>query len=238
MSLFLGVLAVGGIVFFRGKNLSHSSAVPPKAAIIDGLSLDFPNEDFIKKATDLLLETGYQVDVYNGSKVTVGLYEKLPKLGYDLIILRVHAAPMDKGGGIALFTSEPVNGSAYLVEQFANWVRRARTITGDKRYFAITPEFVFERMSGEFEGTTIIVSSCFGMLDDVTGQAFLSKGASAYVGWDGYVSVNYTDIITLRVLEHLKAGKSIEEAVKLVMEQEGPDPGFGSKLLILKEESP
>jgi len=223
-------------LFYTKGNESVPASSSPKAAIIDGLSVDFPNQYFIKEAMKLLMEAGYEVDLYNGSRVTVGLYQKLPQLGYDLIILRVHAAPMDEGGGTALFTAEPVNGTAYILEQFADWVRRARTVTGNKRYFAVTPDFIFERMSGEFEGTVIIVSSCFGMLDNLTGQAFLFKGASAYVGWNGFVSVNYTDTVILEILRHLKEGTSIEEAVSLVRENMGPDPDFGSELLIMLKE--
>ena len=42
-----------------------------KAAIVDQLSLTFPNQTFIETATNTLKQAGYTVDYYPGEKVTV-----------------------------------------------------------------------------------------------------------------------------------------------------------------------
>jgi len=84
-----------------------------KAAIVDHLSLTYPNQTFIETATTTLKQAGYTVDYYSGEKVTVEFYRNLPTHGYKIIILRVHSTT---GGhqSVSLFTSEPYSESKYV----------------------------------------------------------------------------------------------------------------------------
>lgn len=87
------------------------------AAIVDQLSLTAPNPAFVDRATSLLQSAGYTVDYFPGETVSVGLYQRLPALGYDLIILRSHSARISAEGAksddVALFTGEPIDLSTY-----------------------------------------------------------------------------------------------------------------------------
>ncbi len=64
-------------------------------------------------------------------------------------------------------------------------------------------------------------------------KAFTNKGTDAVVGWDESVSVGHTDAATERLLAYLVTdGLSIEEAVDRTMEEVGPDPVYGARLLV------
>ncbi len=212
-----------------------------KAAIIDGLGQEYPNEEFINEATNHLNNANYTVDLYNGSMVTKDLYEKLPKLGYEIIILRVHSAPLmekaDNGswvprsdGAIGLFTTELYREDKYQFEQLFGTIVRAKILTGETEYFAIPPEFIERETDGSFDETTIIIMSCYGFLGPKTPQTFIDKGASIYVGWEKEVTPLYMDRAALYFIQRLLEGKTMEEAVDETMEEIGPDPQFQSKL--------
>ena len=52
--------------------------------------------------------------------------------------------------------------------------------------------------------------SCEGLHPNTTAQAFLDKGASAFVGWTKPVSVPHTDEATAKFLQHfLIDGESV-----------------------------
>ena len=102
------IIAVSVVVVYSfkpGKLIPNNLET---AAIIDGLSEEFPNPEFIAETSEILVDQGYKVDYYQSKNVTVSLYKKIPDQNYDLIIFRVHSAPMDPGKstGVALFTSE------------------------------------------------------------------------------------------------------------------------------------
>jgi len=112
--LLLGALvaavAVGGL-FVALRSGSKT------AAIVNQLSLTAPNPAFVDRTTGLLQAAGYAVDYFPGEKVSVGLYQRLPTMGYDLIVLRSHSARITVEGSktddVALFTGEPIDLSTY-----------------------------------------------------------------------------------------------------------------------------
>jgi hypothetical protein len=84
----------------------------------------------------------------------------------------------------------------------------------------------------DYNGAVIILMGCFGVYSSELPQAFIDRGASVVIGWDGLVSLEYTDKITLTLLENMLLEEmSIEEAVKATMRREGPDPYNNSILL-------
>ena len=60
----------------------------PRAAVIDQLYNDFPNEEFQNKATKHLNDLGYKVDYYLTDEITVDFFKELPSMNYGFIIFR------------------------------------------------------------------------------------------------------------------------------------------------------
>lgn len=223
---------------------SLSSGDSPKtAAIVDQLSLTEPNPDFVEAATSLLEEAGYAVDYYPGEEVTVEFYRDLPTERYQLVILRVHSGLTsltrtyeEVTDQVALFTSSPYSEAKYL-EQSVDSLAIASYRVGGPRYFAIMPDFVKSSMRGRFDDTTIILMGCDGLASDKAAEAFVQRGASAFLSWSGLVSARYTDAATERLLDHLVIdGLTVQQAIAQTMTDVGPDPEYGSILLVYPSE--
>ncbi|MEM3070867.1 MAG: hypothetical protein QW638_08255 [Candidatus Bathyarchaeia archaeon] len=215
----------------------------PKALIVDGL-LHHPNQGFIEEASRLLVEAGFEVDVVGAEGVTVEFYRLLPSRGYRLIILRVHAGPVYRhlpgGGKIAegtvLFTTEVYDEKRYVDLQAAGLLAVARIYgRSEVSYFAVPPWFFEEASTGRFENSTVILDSCYGFYYEapyIMAEAFLYKGAKAFIGWDGEVQAEHTDRAVLELLRALLVERlSVKEAVDRVMKLVGPDPYYRSIML-------
>jgi len=230
----LALIAVSAVAVYSLKPNKPNGHGGETAAIIDGLSVEFPNPEFIKETSEILMDLGYRVDYYQSSNVTVSLYRKIPAQNYDLIIFRVHSAPMDPGKstGVALFTSEEPPGG-YLAEQMLGWVRVAKTLTGGDQYYAVTPSFLREAVEGEFDGTTIIVMSCFSTIDSTLASIFIEKGAGMFAGWDEKVTSEHMDQYILEIFREMDASDiPFTEAAEHVVEEIGSDPVYESRLRI------
>lgn len=228
-----------GVLFW-----SLSSGGSPKtAAIVDQLSLTQPNPDFLEAATNLLEEAGYTVDYYPGEEVTVEFYRDLPTQRYQLVILRVHSGLTsltrtyeEETDQVALFTSSPYSKAEYLEEPVDSLAIASYQVDGPQ-YFAIMPDFIKSSMRGRFDDTTIILMGCDGLASDKAAEAFVERGARAFLSWSGLVSASYTDAATERLLQHLVIdGLPIEDAVAQTMADVGPDPEYGSTLLVYPSE--
>jgi len=222
--------------------VSSSSPGAPRAAILDQLDLTFPNPGFIRTATDMLEQAGYEVDYYRGREVTVELYRNLPEPDYDVVILRVHSglvAEVDETTGsetltdyVSLFTGESYTDTRYVEEVREGPLGVASTYEGGPEYFGIGPTFVESRMNGKFDDTTIILMGCDGLRAERMANAFLNRGAAMFISWDKPVSATHTDAATERLLRHLYVDQHpAPEAVKETMAEVGPDPTFDSELL-------
>jgi hypothetical protein len=214
------------------------SPSPLTAAIVDQLGTTQPNPDFSEAATEMLEQAGYLVDYYPPEVVTVEFYRNLPKGDYDLIVLRTHSTAVISRGeedvkSISLFSNEPYSLDLYYDEQLAGRIGFAEYQEGGPQYFGITAEFIRSSMKGKFDGATIIMMGCEGLLNDVAAEAFAEKGASNFISWDGLVSAEHTDEATERLLHHLAIeSQPAAEAVSLTMAEVGPDPIHGSELLL------
>ncbi len=247
-------VALVGLAAFLTLGAVSGGGPPPKAAIVDQLSLREPNPDFVETATATLEGAGYAVDYYPGEAVTVEFYRDLPTHGYDLVILRAHSAIPEKdlsipvqvdpdvlerimakiGANVLLFTSEPYSETAYLEEQKA--LRLLPVVyAGDPfsdSYFAIASDFVRTSMKGEFDETTVILMGCSGLTSDRTAAALVDRGAGVVIGWSDTVSPSHTDAATERLLEHLVAEKlPTTEAVERTMAEVGRDPWYDATML-------
>jgi len=219
------------------QTLSPSSS-QPKAAIVDHLSLTFPNRTFIETATDILKKSGYSLDYYPGEEVTVEFYRNIPTHNYSLIILRVHSSAAVLEGKefveapVSLFTSETYAQDKYVWEQLSDQLLIASIATAQPSYyFAITPKFVTSSMNGNFRNTIAIMMGCEGLNNTKMAEAFAEKGAKVYIGWNGSVSASHTDQATINLLQHLILEKqTVRQAVENSMKEVGADPAYSSLL--------
>ena len=237
----VAVIAAVGIWLVVGS--SGEPPGPPKAAIVDQLSLTFPNEDFIRNSTATLEQAGYVVDYFPGEEVNVEFYRQLPANDYDVILFRVHADRLQATlngreiDEVILFTGEPYSEEKYLEDRSAARLTIARYYEGGDPIFGIAADFIEDTMVGRFDNTKIIMMGCEGLLSDRTAQAFIDKGASTYISWDETVSASHTDAASERLLELLLLdGQTPTEAAAQTMEELGPDPTYGSKLLAYPSE--
>ncbi len=237
------VTVVGALLLKSGGGDGGTSSGSRTAIIVDQLELTAPNPDFISKTRTLLSQSGYSVDYVAGSDVTVDTYRTLPSRGYDLVILRVHAGlttEVDAATGVrtgkeyvSLFTGEPYDETRYPAEQL-NRLGKARYTEGADPLFGIGPKFVSDSMEGDFDGALVVMMGCDGLRSQTTAEAFLDRGASAFVSWSKPVSGTHTDQATETLLRYLLTeGMEVEEAVQRTADEIGPDPSYEGELRVL-----
>jgi hypothetical protein len=218
-------------------HIRPSQSKQPKAAIIDQLSSSelspssqYKNETFINEAERLLYERFSEIDYYSDN-ATVDQYSRLPSLGYKLIIWRVHSA-LDDEKYIAICSSEKYEPGKY--EQYSEDQLKLCNITGDEnQYFAITPYFIKECMSGSFEDTVIIFMSCNGLKLGYyeTAETFVEKGVKAFISWDDWIGYSYNDGAIAHLLDYLiNENDTVSEAVHRIPESPS-SPEYGSSKL-------
>jgi len=202
----------------------------PKAAIIDQLSSSLltdssrhVNQSFINTAEALLYTHFPEVDYYSDN-ATVESYRDLASMGYKLILWRAHSAVDESDGYVAISTSE--NNATSDYPQYANGELTLCKIEGDpKFYFAITPKFITDVMTGTFQDTVIILMSCNGLGQGYTktAEALTEKGALAIISWDEWIESNDNDNAIALLLNYLlNENYTISQAVGKVPQQSGP----------------
>ncbi|MEM3726078.1 MAG: hypothetical protein QXK98_04350 [Candidatus Bathyarchaeia archaeon] len=189
--------------------LNQHQTPQPKAAIIDQLNSSelspisrLPNQTFVEAAKELLHQRFSHIDYYSDN-ATVEQYRLLPSLGYKLIIWRAHSA-LDPDNYTAICSSEKVVLGKY--EQYSREQLKACEIAGDPvQYFAITPAFVKECMSGRFEDTVIILMSCNGLRQNYfkTAEAFIEKGVKVFISWNWWINSSQNDHAITLLLQYL-----------------------------------
>jgi len=224
--------------------LAPSPASPPRALIVDQLDQTMPNPDFLKEAGTLLEGAGFDVRYTSGDRVSVDFYRKLGGHDYDIIVLRSHSARLrdrvtkELSDVAVLFTTEPFVDTLYISDQKAGRLGPAFYYDGGEKYFGVHPSFIESDVEGGFGGATVILMGCDALRSDAIAKAFVDKGAKAVIGWDGSVSGDHTDAATERLLQHLAVDKlGTQEAVTRTMTEIGPDPSYGSKLVLYPAET-
>lgn len=243
LTLILLIIIISAYFTYTSLNQPQNETINPtyshsKAAIVDQLSLTFPNQTFIETATNILEQAGYGVDYYPGEKVIVEFYRNLPTHGYGLIILRVHSSATTLQGQdhieapVCLFTAESYTTNKYLWKQLTDQlVIASYTMPRPPYYFAITPKFVTSSMNGKFQNATIIMMGCEGLNNTKMAEAFTEKGAKVYISWHGSVLASHTDITTTHLLQNLLIKKqTIRQAVENTTQEVGADPTYESIL--------
>ena len=232
-------LGVAGIVVFVRFYLvgrpSPDNGGELKAVIVDQLSSVRENEAFVANVTEELEDYGFEVDLYQGGNVTVDLYRHLATHGYKLIIFRAHSGLLAENevtqDRTVLFTNEEYSQLSHYTDQLNDRLVMARVGEGYPMVFGIPPRFIRESMEGNFDDSVVIMMGCSGLFLRDLAEAFVDKGASVYVGWNGSVELYYIDEATPHLVRQLCSGNlTIEEAVDSTMDVTGPDPEHGSGL--------
>ena len=205
-----------------GNGVSPQS--PPRIALVNTLSQN-QDESFIKAIGSLASNAGYGFDYYPFGQGSVDFFRHLPQKGYSIILLRTDS---DAVTG-AVTTSDRYNQYQYTGDQLSDSVARIKVNGTYYEYFGLTPKFIGD-MCGRFSGTTILAMGCFSMSTNGMAQAFVQKGAGAFVGWDNGVVATYTDTVFASLLGLLLSGKSISYSVNYVMQTFGPDPFYHARL--------
>lgn len=226
LTLVVLALAAGFFLFPRPSEPQFSM----NAAIIDQLSDELPNPTFVENATSILAASGFNVTYYNRT-LDVEFFKELGKLNCGIVILRAHSALRNDSSAVDLFTSEKFQASTHRTEiESGLIVRGTLSITGPPQdYFAATYKLI-ETLDGDFPKSIVIAMGCWGLkpgLESTLADAFVRKGAEAFVGWTDLVGYSHTDTETTKLLERLLVlNKTIDEAVSGSL----TDPTYGGKM--------
>ena len=203
-----------------------------KAAIIDHLSESDPNPVFIKIAANVLKACNFTVDYYPSDKVTIDLYRSLAAYDYGLIIFRVHSG---RKPVTFFFSGEPYNTTAYIPEQLTGQIGQGLIPDQEPTSFTVRPLLIKYAMRGSCYKTVIIVMGCGSLHTTEMAEAFIGKGAAAYIGWNASLYAFHGDLATISVMKHLLLERgTVNEAVDAAMKEVGPcqanEPGTISVL--------
>lgn len=236
--VLIALAVVGIIVFIRlyppGQTPSDNLG-PPRAAIVDQLSVLRVNEAFLMHVTGELEKFGFEVDLYQGDDITVDFYRQLSTHGYRVIVFRTHSGILEEGEQVhmktTMFTNELFDWKKHQVDVWHDRLFMAGIHEDDPRVFSIGPKFIRDSIQGRFADTVIIMMGCAGIYLPDLAEAFMAKGASAYIAWDASVLLDYVDGATEHLVSQLCSdGATVREAVESTMAARGPDPQYDAEL--------
>jgi len=206
LSVSLSAIIIFGFVTYKMIFQNQQVKFSMKAAIVDQLSKHYLNPTFNSTATNLLKNAGFNLSYFSYKDVTVPFYKQLIESNYGIIIFRVHSALRNNTNIVDLFTSETYKENKY--PEYNGLLSKAEYLApfGNETggfYFAITPEFI--KRFGSFPHSIIIIMGCSSLKVNCYGmaQAFIDKGAKAYVGWTEVVLPDDTDQDTVMFLDML-----------------------------------
>jgi len=231
ISVVMTTIIVSGFILYNFLHQTQEVKFSLKAAIIDQLGGEFPSSDFNETGTvaDILKDAGFNVSYHRSETINVAFYKGLAKYNYGIIILRTHSATREGKTIVDFFTSEEFSANRYVSEQdnglltmgYYSW-------KPEKFYFAITPKFI-ENLEDRFPKSVVIAMGCNSLNVTCTemAEAFIKKGATAYIGWTGLVSPSHTDNETIRLLGGLLVeNKTLSDAI----DSTKSDPLYMSKM--------
>ncbi len=190
---------------------------------------------------------GYVVDVYTGVNATLDPLEDLGE--YDLIILRAHGAyngdpetgrPLGTYIYTGLHYDEAVD--LYGERKIDDMVRDGLlalavipppgwngSLEGLPRYVAVSPAFIEKYYHPQRQGAIVIYTGCYGLTDYRLAEAFIGRGASAFIAWNGNVTWTAADNALIKTLEALLSGAQPQDVPSL-LGHDSVDPVTGSRL--------
>ena len=215
-------LAIAVFIFSSVNNSSK-----PIAIVYDPLSSELEQTPFF----EILTTAGYDVTTYTDDDATVNSFKSIPSEA-SLILLRVHSTI--NNGKVWVFTGEAYSNEKHSIDQLFNNVHKARTQPEGAYLFALGSGVFFDYIP-ELDGTEILVLGCDAAASDDMADVYLGKGASAFISWDGPVSLEHTDAIFGKILEQMTLGVSAETAAEIALDEIGCDPYFKSRLVCFKQ---
>jgi len=221
------LLGSNSTIYETGGYLSDDA---PRAALIDALYSNHPNDEFTRSVNKTLREAGVKVDVYQGKEVTVEFLNRL-KGGYKLVILRMHSALSTTSNALYLFTAEPFFEGRYVQELNSKRVVEAFATNRSSSVFAVNWDFIKMFMTGKFDGALVVMMGCDGACDPWMTEEIINQGAIGYVAWNGKALLSHSDRAVLYLIQALyMENLPLEEAVEKTNSQIGEDPNWGSVL--------
>lgn len=212
------------------RSQSQNPTMVKRATLVDGLGTVYPHPSFVDKLRSIMNDSGYGFDYIPEGAATLDFFFNLPSQGYSIIILRVEGVSIRVGDAspVGFATADQIADSQRVSDQVRNdlGVIQANGHT----YFAMTPKAVSKLMCGQFQGTTILVMSCNSLGDPSLAQAFISKGASSFIGWNGSVTIAHDDRVFTALATLLTQGISPSSAVYHASNMYGPDPIWGGTI--------
>ena len=221
----VGINPLAGIGSSCGMRNSSSQVSEKRIAVLDQVSSSYPDPAFVAEMGSLAQKKGYRLDYYPPEAVTVSLFVDLPERAYTMIILRTHASnPIP-----IIATGEKYSERGHLIDQLLDNLG-AVEVDGKVSYY-VSSKFITRVMCGRLPGTIVLAMGCSVLVRPEMAQAFVSKGASTFVGWDSPVTVSHTDAAFVELAGLLLAGNGIRWSVNQVMEDQGPDPIYGARMV-------
>ena len=215
----LSILLLGASVWNTQKTLDRATL---NVIIYDQL-LDVPSAmDFDDEALNIC-EGHMKMNYLSGDEVDVNTL-KLGPGSSALAVFRVHSGVFDNRTW--LFTGEGYSESGHVIDQVRGLVHIARCSSTSELVFAVGPGFIHEYW-GDMDRCVIMLMGCESLDDTGLANVMVNRGASAVVGWKGPVSIDESDMVSLRLLEALILGSSVGEAV----EQVDVEFGLGGRLV-------
>lgn len=218
-STILVILIVGAVLLSRLFWQPPTVEFPFRAAIVDQLSSEFPNDDYTVSGSvpNMLRNAGFNVSYFGSENVNVAFYKELARLNYGIIVLRTHSAQRETETLVDLFSSERFDTGKYDSELENGLVTVGYYSWNPSiRYFTIPPKFI-ESLTDRFPKSIVIAMGCntLNATCTETAEAFIRKGAIAYVGWTGLVATPHTDAETIKLLHgFLNESKTLDQAVR------------------------
>jgi hypothetical protein len=225
--ILASIIVIGAVLSFMLLQTPNKFSL--NAIIIDQLGDNSSNPEFVANVTDILSATGFKVTYYESKDVNVPFFSELAKGNYGIIILRAHSALRIDGSAVDFFTSEEFAWNKYSQMVDDGLLTRGNySWETNKYYFAITPKFI-ENLEGRFPRSLVIAMGCWSLKQGYEGMAdaFMKRGATAYIGWSDEVDIGHSDNETIKLLRQLlEENKTIARAVDFT----APDLVFGSVL--------
>jgi len=234
LSIGLSAVIVLGLIAYK-TFFQTPEKFSLKAAIVDQLWEHFPNEAFKDKATNLLREAGFNVSYFGSESVNVTFYRELAEGAYGIIILRAHSALRANETIVDLFTSEPYDKSKYIDYRSNGLLTKGEYLVPFEQetgqfYFAITPKFI--ESFGNFPKSIIVAMGCWSLKYYGMAQAFINRGAKAYVGWTETVLPNDTDHETAKFLEmFLGQNRTLASSIAITDSHKYHDPSTNQTVI-------
>ena len=203
LAVMVTVIVLG--LVFAGVFVRSNAKFPMTAAIVDQLRQDYPDASFVSNMTNMLQNHGFNVTYYGGP-IDVEFYKKLATYNYGIIILRAHSALRNDNSTIDLFTSEKYAPGIYDQELSDGDLAIGEFYDRPgEQYFVVTSKFISDYMEGGFSQSIVIAMGCQSLKPgcEQMAQAFIDKGASAYIGWSDIVFPEDTDNQTMRLMSML-----------------------------------